>query len=57
MSTLLTKENHSHKTAVMLMFLRVKRCFYLLDQIMDEFYIVNLDTDLSRNDCVVYQTF
>lgn len=57
MSSLLTKENHSHKAAVMLTLVRVKRCLYLLNQIMDEFYIVNLDTDLSRNDCVVYQTF
>lgn len=57
MSSLLTKENHSHKAAVMLTLVRVKRCLYLLNQIMDEFYVVNLDTDLSRNDCVVYQTF
>ena len=58
MSALLTKENRSHKAAVMLTLVRVMRCLYLLNQIMDEFYVVNLDDpDLSRNDCVVYQTF
>ena len=57
MSTMLTKENRSHKAAVMLTLVRVTRCLYLLNQIMDEFYVVNLDPDLSRNDCVVYQTF